>query len=154
MTRDLHTDAAADELNYQAPPPGWLTVEEVAERVFLDLLSQATAGALVDELDDRDERPGAAGAALLALIFQIQEQVDDAALELINFVLTEIPSVNSLFERPNDIAQISGRLALRRVIDDQGRSRLVAPASWLRPLGVSAQERMAAIGEEAIDDDR
>jgi hypothetical protein len=124
------------------PPPGWVSLEELGQQIMLDQLSRSTGRALIEVLAERRDSPDALAVALLAIIFQVQEQVDDASKDLLNYVLGAVPPVNSLFVETGGTYPITEDLWLKRLLDSDNRFSLAAPREWLEPMGIEIQERI------------
>jgi hypothetical protein len=124
------------------PPPGWVSVEELGEQIMLEQLSRSTARALIELLAERRDSPDALVVALLAVIFQVQEQVDAASKELLSYVLGAVPPINSLFVDSGGSYPITEDLWLRRLLDADNQFTLAAPRQWLEPMGLEIQQRL------------
>ncbi len=138
----------------EPPPPGWVSSEELGQQIMLEQLSRSTARALMELLAERRNSPDALPVALLAIIFQVQEQVDDASKDLLNYVLGAVHPVNSLFVDSGGIYPITEDLWLKRLLDSHNRFSLAAPRQWLELMGVEIQERLerwAASLDESTD---
>jgi hypothetical protein len=59
------------------------------------IVSRSTGRAAIEVLAERRDSPDALAVALLAIIFQVQEQVDDASKDLLNYVLGAVPPINA-----------------------------------------------------------
>ncbi len=80
--------------------------------------------------------------ALLAIIFQVQEQVDEASKDLLSYVLGAVRPVNSLFVDSGGTYPITEDLWIKRLLDTDNRFTLAAPRQWLEPMGVEIQHRL------------
>ena len=136
-----------DDDDIPEAPPGWLTVEELGQRIFLDQLSRSTARALIEILADRGESPDALMVALLAVILQVQEQVDEPSKDLISFVLSSVPGVASRLTDAGGRFPITEDLWLRRWLDNDNRFTVLAPRSWLEPMGLEIKEALERLAE-------
>jgi hypothetical protein len=129
------------------PPPGWVSLEELSQQIMLEQLSRSTGRALIEVLAERRDSPDALAVALLAIIFQVQEQVDDASKDLLNYVLGAVLPVNSLFVETAGTYPITENLWLKRLLDNDNRFSLAAPREWLEPMGIEIQQRLERLAD-------
>jgi hypothetical protein len=141
MTGTKQPDEDADDPG--PPPPGWVSLEELSQQIMAEQLSRSTGRALIEVLVERRDSPDALAVALLAIIFQVQEQVDDASKDLLNYVLGAVHPINSLFVETGGTYPITENLWLKRLLDSDNRFSLAAPREWLEPMGIEIQERLA-----------
>jgi len=137
-------DTEPDDADEDVPvaPPGWLSVEEFAEKLFLDLLSGETARVFIERLASKDLTQDAVMTALVALIFQVQDQVDDPSKDLISFILSGIDPVATAFAEGDGTYPVAPEIELRRYVGESNRFMVGAPRSWLEPIGLSINERL------------
>jgi len=147
-------DGADDDLG--PPPPGWVSIEELGQLIMGDLLSRSTARALIQLLAESGDSPDALRVAFLAVLFQVQDQVDDASKDLINYVLGSVPPVKAMFADTSGSYPITEDLSLKRYLDSDNRFALGASVQWLEPLALEIQERLdrwaASTNEDTSDE--
>lgn len=124
------------------PPPGWVSAEELSEQIMRDRLSRSTARALIELLAERRDSTDALVVALLAVIFQVQEQIDAASKDLLNYVLGAVPPVNALFVDGDGSYPITEDLWLKRHLDTDNQFTLAAPRQWLEPMALEIQQHL------------
>jgi hypothetical protein len=90
------------------------------------MVSRSTGRAAIEVLAERRDSPDARAVALLALI-QVQEQVDDASKDLLNYVLGAVPPINAIFVEAGGAYPITEGLWLKRLLDSDNRFSLAAP---------------------------
>jgi hypothetical protein len=149
VTSTGESDDSADDLG--PPPPGWLSVEELGQRIMADQLSRSSARAFIELLAERRDSADVLTVALLAIIFQAQEQVDDASKDLLSYVLGAVPPVNSSFVESGGTYPVTEELWLKRHLDGDNRFSLVANRQWLEAMGVEIRQRLEAWAE-SLDD--